>query len=1300
MAETGGTKVGSAWGEIRIDTSGVQSSVGRVNKSLGTMQSSLGGVAAKMSGALATGALALGAALVGVSVAMGGIVASGIKMAMGLEQQMANIQAVMQNTDQQVEALREHILDLGVDPALKVSAMEAAQAIEMLGRNGLNTTEILEGAARSTVLLANATNAQFNTAADIATDVMALFNIEAANMQTAVDGITSVVNNSKFSIEDYQLALAQGGGVAAMTGVQFNDFNAAIAAISPSFKSGSDAGTSFKTMLQRMAAPTDQARQTMQQLGLVTEQGKIAFFDAEGNMRSMAEIAGMLNTALAGLSDQQRAQALTTIFGADALRAAGGLAQFTEEQFLELQAAMGETSAAEAAATRMNTLAGSLEILSGVVETIRIRIGDVFKNDLRTAVEAFTNLLANNADRIVGFFQIVRTVLAGFAAFIRSFINGLSSTFGARFNQLSANADGWGRNIVMSLARGMAQAMVAVVRVLTQIGAVIRHWLKPGSPPLIVPEIDDYGTGTMEAWLEGFSKADFSIFNEIGNTINSYLRSLGDEVPEEDLIPRILGTRSAIAEAIALMRETGTVSEESLNNIFEAAGVTDQALQDYIRTVLQLEQANQAVAAAQESINQINQEYAALLEPLNAELRALRGEQTNRSEEEELAGIQKRLAEERLTDAERQRLLDRQREIEIQRQIRALEEQRDTAVDAAEEELGAAEEAQAQLEEQAAAQQALINAQIENNNLIQQQLALLERLAEVLEDIGGGGGGGGGGGLEDLLGEGGGLGDIVRDLEELGVGAGDMFGEGLSEGLESIPSAFEDAIGQLMADIEDEFAPLTEAGLLLGETWGGVMDALTGKFEGVSGVAGRFRAAMNNVSSWFTLNRPMIEAFIAQTWGKLSQKMAETGQQILTFISGQAVKITEWFNENRPLIENFATLIGTLAAAFVIFSTEARVALLDFWQVIEPILDYLVDEILSLATLIMQVATGDWAGAWETMRAHPARILQAIQETFVAFANWVAGWFGSSWAEVVATWQTNWEMMKSIPGLAWDAIKAAASAKLDAIRADILARLQALFTAMGLDFDEMKARWAKIWDDVKLIANTVWEAINTAVQGHIAIARDNITNGLNNIKAIWDERWASVRAGLMEVWEAISRIVQERIELVRSNISGGMQQIINTILGFIGAFSSAGAAIINGIISGIASMGGALIAAVTGSAQAAIDAIKRLLGISSPSSVAEEEVGEPIPQGIIRALDRSKPMLRAAMQDLVGMMMTPDLPTLMNNARVVSAPVTNSSQQVINDQSKRIMNVAFGNGRDRVGQATDLNTMRAAAGGI
>lgn len=81
---------------------------------------------------------------------------------------------------------------------------------------------------------------------------------------------------------------------------------------------GSDAGTSLKTMLQRLASPTDKAQTLMDELG-------INVYDANGKFIGLAGAAGQLQNGLSGLSQQERNAALNTIFGADAVRAANVL---------------------------------------------------------------------------------------------------------------------------------------------------------------------------------------------------------------------------------------------------------------------------------------------------------------------------------------------------------------------------------------------------------------------------------------------------------------------------------------------------------------------------------------------------------------------------------------------------------------------------------------------------------------------------------------------------------------------------------------------------------------------------------------------------------------------------------------------------------------------------------------------------------------------------------------------------------------------------------------------------------------
>lgn len=399
---------------------------------------------------LASGIQSMGRAVGGI----GAVMWDAAQDAAELGAQVSGIAAVMGLSTKEVQPLADLIDSLAVNPNLKVSGQEAADAIEMLARNGLKLDDILGGAAESTVLLANATSADFGTAANIATDVMALWGIDASNMMDAVNGITAVTTNSKFSINDYALALAQGGGVASSVGVELEDFNAAIAAMSPLFASGSDAGTSFKTMLTRLIPTSSAAEDAMAELGfLTTDYDRAAlslsrslgkkveptalatqeafielkksmgetdvkkigkqwhefqkgfqvneFFDANGQMKDMAEIVGLLNGAFADLSEEQKLQAMSTIFGTDAMRGAAALAGYTEEEFRALLATMGKTDALKSAQTRMDNLAGDMSIFGDLVQGIKVKVGRSWEPALRTIYQSGSQLLGAVGPMIV-----------------------------------------------------------------------------------------------------------------------------------------------------------------------------------------------------------------------------------------------------------------------------------------------------------------------------------------------------------------------------------------------------------------------------------------------------------------------------------------------------------------------------------------------------------------------------------------------------------------------------------------------------------------------------------------------------------------------------------------------------------------------------------------------------------------------------------------------------------------------------------------------------------------------------------
>lgn len=302
-----------------------------------------------------------------VAGAIGGIVTSSVNLEKKFSQTMNVAAATMGAPQKEMQKLQTLALDLGA--ATSFSANEAADAMLELAKGGLSPATIQAGALEGTLTLAAAGGTSLATAAGIASNALNTFNIEGKDMAVVAAALSGGANASTASVESLGQALAQVGPGAVNAGLDIHETIGALAAFDNAGIKGSDAGTSLKTMLQRLVPQTERAAKAMRQAGL-------DFIDAEGNFVSLDNMAQQLKDSLGGLTESERTTALNDIFGSDASRAASVLMTEGAEGIRNYISATKDQGAAEdAAQARMAGTAGALERLSGAWETLRLKIG-------------------------------------------------------------------------------------------------------------------------------------------------------------------------------------------------------------------------------------------------------------------------------------------------------------------------------------------------------------------------------------------------------------------------------------------------------------------------------------------------------------------------------------------------------------------------------------------------------------------------------------------------------------------------------------------------------------------------------------------------------------------------------------------------------------------------------------------------------------------------------------------------------------------------------------------------------------
>jgi TP901 family phage tail tape measure protein len=316
----------------------------------------------------------------------GGVIGAGVGLAVksfaDFDKEMSQVRAVSGASSSEMEKLSAAALQAGADT--KFSATEAAQATGELAKVGISTSDILGGALTGSLDLAAAGNLDLADAATISGQAMKLFGLQGKDVGHIADVLAAGANKSAADVTDLAQALSQGGLVAAQTGLTLDDTVGTLSAFADNALLGSDAGTSFKTMLQRLNPQSAEAQKLMDQLGL-------SAYDAQGNFVGIAQYAGKLQDALGKMSVEQRNAAMQTLFGSDAVRAANVLYKLGADGVRDYVSAVNDQgAAARVAAINMDNLAGDVEQLRGSIETGLTQAGAGANDALRALTQSGT----------------------------------------------------------------------------------------------------------------------------------------------------------------------------------------------------------------------------------------------------------------------------------------------------------------------------------------------------------------------------------------------------------------------------------------------------------------------------------------------------------------------------------------------------------------------------------------------------------------------------------------------------------------------------------------------------------------------------------------------------------------------------------------------------------------------------------------------------------------------------------------------------------------------------------------------
>lgn len=449
-----GSEIGTGYLLIKPKTdSSFADEIGGVGSTAGGLfNSKFGGILKKLPGVMAS---------LGIGKAIGDFMADSINVGMDFDKAMSQVAATMGKSVDEIQDLRDFAKEMGAATAF--SATESAEALNYMALAGYDTATSME-MLPNVLNLAAAGSIDLARASDMVTDAQSALGLSTEQTTAMVDIMAKAASTTNTSVEQLGDAFLTVGGTAKMMQGGTAELAQVLGLLADNGIKGAEGGTAMRNMLLALSAPTDAARKQMEALGLNV-------FDAQGNMRSMQDIIGDLNAAMADMTDEEKVNAISNIFNARDLKSVNALLGTSAERWEEVAGAIGdaEGAAGKMADTQLDNLSGDLTLMQSAWEGMQISISELVMPALRvfaqfatTAIQNVTNFIHENQgafDALGAALSVVAQVVTGVLGGAFTLLGGIISGLGQAVKDL--------QTIFTTLADAVKGAFDTVVSVVT-----------------------------------------------------------------------------------------------------------------------------------------------------------------------------------------------------------------------------------------------------------------------------------------------------------------------------------------------------------------------------------------------------------------------------------------------------------------------------------------------------------------------------------------------------------------------------------------------------------------------------------------------------------------------------------------------------------------------------------------------------------------------------------------------------------------------------------------------------------------
>lgn len=386
-----------------------------------------------------------------LNVALGNLIAQGISKAIdkfkelavsvvetgsGVEEANAELASVLEISKDSgtIKDLSEYFDQLGT--ASLYSAEQITNNAVTLANAGYEADQI-QDSIKAISDLAIGTGESFDDLSNIVVDGLAAFGMSASEATHFTDTLAKAAISTNTDVELMGESFKYVGAVSGQFGYNIEDVGIALGVMSNQGIKASQAGTTLRSIITRLANNTSGAQEAIQNLG-------VEFYNTDGSARPLIDVLDDVRNAANGLTTEEQAALSYTVAGQRAMTGFAAILNTSQDDWDKLTAEVYDYNGTveKMVNTRMDTYASDVTLLQNnwkslsnemykavepslrnVIKALSdVMKSPVFQKDIKKLVEGVATAISHLADIITDLGPTSLSTLGTFASMATTFI--------------------------------------------------------------------------------------------------------------------------------------------------------------------------------------------------------------------------------------------------------------------------------------------------------------------------------------------------------------------------------------------------------------------------------------------------------------------------------------------------------------------------------------------------------------------------------------------------------------------------------------------------------------------------------------------------------------------------------------------------------------------------------------------------------------------------------------------------------------------------------------------------------------